>query len=107
MKKDSNFYEELTLLKAQELISKLMNKQKLKKIDLADLIDRDKSYVTQILSSGRNLTLKTFSNILFALNYEITFSIKKISKNKSIHNNRVLTNARYDSSNKSKTIPLR
>lgn len=77
---DPEFYKELTLLKAQETIAKLMEEQGVSKVKLADKLGRDKSYVTQILSSGRNLTLKTLSEILFCLNAELNFSVRPIRK---------------------------
>lgn len=77
-KKDPLFYEELAILKAQETIAKLMKKNNISKTKLASLLNQSKAHITEILSSGRNLTLRTFARICFHLKAEIDFKIKDI-----------------------------
>ena len=72
-KNDSSFYEELTLLKAQEKIAELMENNNVSKAELAKRLNQSKAHVTELLSEGRNLTLKTFARVCFHLNTEIDF----------------------------------
>ena len=70
---DPVFYEELTILKAQEKIAELMVSSNTSKTKLATLLNQSKAHVTEMLSDGRNLTLRTFARICFYLNAEIEF----------------------------------
>ena len=72
-KKDPEFYEELTILKAQEAIVELMIKRGTTKTELAKALNQSKPHVTGLLSDGRNLTLKTFARVCFHLNAEVEF----------------------------------
>ncbi len=72
-KNDPEFYEELTLLKAQEKIAELMKNSNISKAELAGRLNQSKAHVTELLSEGRNLTLKTFARVCFYLNSEIDF----------------------------------
>ncbi|WP_062267061.1 helix-turn-helix transcriptional regulator [Endozoicomonas arenosclerae] len=45
------------------------------KSDLAKRLGKSKSFVTQILSGARNMTLKTLSDICFVLNIEPNFNL--------------------------------
>lgn len=79
-KNDSSFYEELTLLKAQEKIAELMENNSVSKAELAKRLNQSKAHVTELLSEGRNLTLKTFARVCFHLNTEIDFKTYLIGK---------------------------
>ena len=70
-KNDVDFYEEFTVLAAQEKIAKLMEEQKISKAELAKKLNQSKAHVTSLLSDGRNLTLKTFGRVCFHLNAKI------------------------------------
>ena len=43
------------------------------KTELARMLDQSKSHITELLSDGRNLTLRTFARICFHLNAEVDF----------------------------------
>ena len=43
------------------------------KAELAKRLSQSKAHVTELLSEGRNLTLKTFARVCFHLNAEIDF----------------------------------
>ena len=77
---DPLFYEELTILKAQETIAELMKSSNTTKAELAKSLNQSKAHVTELLSDGRNLTLKTFARICFHLNSEVNFQTHFIKK---------------------------
>ena len=83
-KRDPLFYEELTLLKAQEKIAELMKENNISKTELAALLNQSKAHVTELLSDGRNLTLKTFGRICFHLNAELDFQTYLIGARHSL-----------------------
>lgn len=56
---------------ATELISKLMEEQKISKSALATLLGKSRAYVTQILNGSRNMTLHTAADVAFALGHRI------------------------------------
>jgi transcriptional regulator with XRE-family HTH domain len=65
------FFEELLLLRAQELVSRLMEERGVSKAQLASKLGKSKAHVTGILSDGRNLTLKTLGRVCFHLGAEV------------------------------------
>ena len=102
-KNDVNFYEELTVLMAQEKIAELMEIQQISKVKLAKLLNQSKAHVTKLLSEDHNLTLKTFGRVCFHLNasikdFEMSSIRENVNKNiyKQIQNN-------FDVSNNYKT----
>lgn len=70
------FFEEYTVIKAQELIAELMNKQDISKAELAKRLKQSKAHVTELLSEGRNLTLKTLGRICYHLDAEVDFTAR-------------------------------
>ena len=54
-------------LEAAELVARLMEERKISRTELAKKIGKSKSHITQLLSGSRNMTLKTLSEVLFAL----------------------------------------
>ena len=70
---DPCFYEELALLEAQETIASLMKDKEVSKTELARRLGQSKSHITELLSEGRNLTLKTLGRICFFLGAELRF----------------------------------
>ena len=72
-KNDPQFYEELTILKAQEKIAELMKNSNTTRTELAAMLNQSKAHVTELLSDGRNLTLRTFARVCFYLKTEIEF----------------------------------
>ena len=80
IEKDSFFYEELLLFRLQEVIAKALVETGMRKVDLAKKIGKSKSDVTQMLSSGRNLTIRSFAKVLFHMNRELIPEAKPIRK---------------------------
>jgi len=65
-------YEQESLaFEATELICALMQEQETPKVDLAKKIGKSKSYVTQLLSGARNMTLHTLADVVFALGHKV------------------------------------
>ena len=83
-KKDPVFYEELAILKAQEKIAELMKNSNTTRTALAQSLKQSKAHVTELLSNGRNLTLRTFARVCFHLNAEIDFQAHIIGTKKYI-----------------------
>ncbi len=67
------FYEELAILKAQDTIAELMKNSGTTRTELAKALNQSKAHVTELLSDGRNLTLRTFARVCFHLNAEVDF----------------------------------
>lgn len=63
--------QELLVLHATELISRWMEEQRISKAELARRIQKSRSYVTQLLSGSRNMTLRTFADLAFALERKV------------------------------------
>jgi transcriptional regulator with XRE-family HTH domain len=73
------FYEELLLLQAQELISRLMEEKSISKADLAKKLGKSKAHVTGLLADGRNLTLKTLARVCYTLGAEAHLEAKPLN----------------------------
>lgn len=63
--------QERLIIAATELILELMEAEGVTKSELATRISRTKGYVSQLLSGSRNLTLRTFADLTYALNHRI------------------------------------
>jgi len=59
-----------------------MERQDVNKVQLAKLLGKTRSYITQILSGKRNMTLGSLSDICFHLNIEPKLSIIKENQDK-------------------------
>ena len=77
-RENPDFYEELAILKAQETIAELMKNSGTTRTELAKALNQSKAHVTELLSDGRNLTLRTFARVCFHLNAEVDFHAYKI-----------------------------
>ena len=70
--KHRRIYErEALAFEASELISGLMEDQKVSKTELAGLIGSSKSHITQLLSGSRNMTMHTLADLAFVLGHKI------------------------------------
>ena len=81
-RENPGFYEELAILKAQETIAELMKANGTTRTDLAKALNQSKAHVTELLSDGRNLTLRTFARVCFHLNAEVDFNTYTIGAKK-------------------------
>jgi antitoxin component HigA of HigAB toxin-antitoxin module len=74
--------EELVYNVAEDLLI-VMEDSGVSKAELSRRLGKSKSYVTQILGGARNMTLNTFSDICFALNFKPEVRIP-VQENKEI-----------------------
>jgi transcriptional regulator with XRE-family HTH domain len=70
--------QELTILDATERIHHLMKAHGISRATLAQRLGKSKSHVTQLLDGKRNMTLRTLSDIHFALGKAVVFRAQAI-----------------------------
>lgn len=68
--------QELLITEVTEEIWKAMEEAGINKTELANRIGATKGYVSQVLSGSRNMTLRTLSDICFALGKKATIAIE-------------------------------
>ena len=61
------YQQERLILEITELICDLMAGQKIKKADLAERLGKSRAYVSQLLDGRTNMTVRTISDVFFAL----------------------------------------
>ena len=69
------FLEEGLILDATEAICEALEKHRVSKATLAGRLGTSKAHVTQLLNGSRNMTLRTFAAIAFALNLTPTIAL--------------------------------
>src|SRR5260370_9951309 len=60
--------QERVIVDATELISRAMKFRSVKRSELAEKLGHSKAYITQILQGNQNLTLRTLTDVFYALN---------------------------------------
>jgi predicted DNA-binding protein (UPF0251 family) len=78
------FAREGLIIDIQEEICRLMEENDVSRNELAKRMGKTKGFITQILNSGRNLTLRTVTDVFTALEAEITVKAKTTRKASSI-----------------------
>lgn len=73
---DRLFMQEATILEATELICKTMQEKKIKRSQLAKRMNVSRGAVTHFLD-GRNMTLRTLSNIFCAMGKTLVMTTKE------------------------------
>ena len=76
--------EEELILDVTEAVSTVMQEAGISKAQLARRMGRTKGFITQLLSGGRNLTLRTLAGLADALEARVTITISKDHDNRSI-----------------------
>jgi transcriptional regulator with XRE-family HTH domain len=71
------YAQEGLILDVTEAIWEQMDKAGLKKKDLAKMLGKSPAYITQLLNGSRNMTLRTLSDIAYAMNIEPKFHFGK------------------------------
>lgn len=71
---------ERTMMEVTELICKDMERNKVTKSNLAKMLNKSESYVTQLLDGNINLTLKELSEIMALLGRQIVLDSTEIRK---------------------------
>jgi transcriptional regulator with XRE-family HTH domain len=67
--------QEKLILDVTEAVFEQLEIQGKSKADLAKLMGRSNAYITQLLNGSRNMTLRTLSDIGFALNIQPRFEV--------------------------------
>lgn len=82
LKKDSDemrlFQQEMFILEVTELICELMTEKNIKKSELAQRLGRTKGYITQLLDGRANMTLRTISDVFWAMDSCLNMSVRPI-----------------------------
>lgn len=68
---DLLFEQERLILEATELLQRLLDQSGFNRADLARLLGKTKGYVTQLLNGDRNMTLRTLSDLAYALGHRV------------------------------------
>jgi transcriptional regulator with XRE-family HTH domain len=63
-------HQEMFILEATECLARLLEREGVSKAELAERLGKSKAFVTQVLAGGRNMTMRTFADILTALGYQ-------------------------------------
>jgi len=80
---DSKIYaRESLIMNVTEDILVAMEDKEITKTDLARLLHKSKSFVTQILSGSRNMTLRTLTDIAFDLDLDVSIVFKNKTESK-------------------------
>ena len=74
------YEEEGLVLAVTEAICERMQKQGIKRVDLAKKMGVDKSYITNLLNGSSNMTLKTISDVLFCLDSKARILVEPLIK---------------------------
>ena len=69
---DVDVVVETSLAMAQATIQTAMRESKIRNADLAERLDRPRSFISKMLSGSHNLTVKTLSRAMAACGYELT-----------------------------------
>ena len=71
------FAQERLILDIQEEICRFMQENGISRNELAKRMGKSKGFITQILNSGRNLTLRTVADVFTALEAQISVRTKR------------------------------
>ena len=69
--------EEELILEVTEAVSAVMEKEHISKAQLAKRLGKTKGFISQLLSGGRNLTLRTLAGLVDALGYRVVIRVSK------------------------------
>lgn len=76
--------EEELILDVTEAVSAAMQEAGISKAQLAKRMGRTKGFITQLLSGGRNLTLRTLADLADALESRVTITVSKDRDSRSV-----------------------
>lgn len=69
--------QEELILEVTEALARSLKKAGIQRQELAERMGKSKGYVSQILSGGKNLTLRTLADVADALDSRVEFVIRK------------------------------
>jgi transcriptional regulator with XRE-family HTH domain len=90
--------QERLIMQATEAIASLMHEQEVTRADLARRIGKSSAFVTKILRGDNNFTLRTLSDLLFALDRSAHLTLGEIGEEISLCATRPAQTLRFDSS---------
>jgi antitoxin component HigA of HigAB toxin-antitoxin module len=70
-----SFYRDSFILDVTEQICGHMEEQRISRVTLAETLGKSKSYVSQVLSGNRNMTLATLADVAYALRLQIKMQL--------------------------------
>ena len=70
--------QEMFILEATECLARLLEKEGVSKTELAKRLGKSRAFVTQVLAGGRNMTMRTFADILSVLGYQGKITVQPI-----------------------------
>ncbi len=76
--------EEELILEVTEAVSAVMQEEGISKARLAKRLGKTKGFISQLLSGGRNLTLRTLAGLVDALGYRVTITVSKNRDSRSV-----------------------
>ena len=79
------YQQEKLILDVTELISEAMAHRGVSRAELARRLGRTRGYVTQVLSGSRNLTLRTWADLMTALGCEAAVNMEPLAKVEHTH----------------------
>lgn len=77
------FAQEELIDEATELIARTMNRNSVSKSELARRIGVTKPYISQLFSGSRNLTLRTFADLMHAMGHKVLLTSTSVSEDDS------------------------
>lgn len=77
------YQQEKLILDATDLLDRALEEGRISRADFARMLDRSRSYVTQVLSGGRNLTLRSLADAMTVLGLEVKLSKQPLEYQKS------------------------
>lgn len=83
--------QERLVLDVTEAICEEMESRGISRADLARNLDTSRSYVTQLLSGSRNLTLRTLSDIAWACGARVQVQFESSQQPRTLFEHRVVT----------------
>ena len=76
--------EEELILEVTEAVIAVMQEEGISKAQLAKRLGKTKGFISQLLSGGRNLTLRTLAGLVDALGYRVTITVSKDRDSRSV-----------------------
>ncbi len=74
--RDRLFAQEQLIVAVAEHIWEQMEDRKISKAEIASALGKSKAFITQVLNGTRNMTLRTLSDIAFALDAELEIQFR-------------------------------
>ena len=74
------FAQENLIEEAGELIARTMREQGIAKSELARRVGVTKGYITQLLAASRNMTLRTFADLMYTMDEKVLLTSTRLSE---------------------------